>query len=599
MRLTSIMRFGVGSFWGAALVGWLCLVRLAAAPSFTAEITPPAVGAGDAALLRLIFTDLGDVTPPTQPSLTNATVRYQGVSQQFSIVNFSRSSSIIHQYILVPQSPGVVSIPALEVQVDGKTYTSQPLTLQVGQGFDQGAIGFLRLITPRPEVYVGETFPVEIRFYYRESPARQAPPSLKLDGFTKGREVVENLPPETLTNVVYSVVRWKLALTAVKAGDLTLGPAEFQTIYILQTPNQRRPRGLNSLFEPLFSGGEQRQLTFQSQPVALRVLNPPAAGRPPQFTGAVGRFNVEATASPTNVAAGDPITVKVQITGQGNFDGVHLPELPAGSGFQLYPGTNSFTESDALGLSGTKTFEAVIIPESPGVQTLKWPWVTFWDPLAKTYRTDQPRSLVFNVRPGAQVQAQPVGTVPGPPEPRSVPASVSPTSQLPLLPDLGPMIALTPSPVTTSWYWGALALPLFAYAVLLMGPVWARRRAEDPARVARDQARRELNTQKRAMHSAADQGDGPAFFAALNAALQQQLALVVGGTPGAFTGDVVAKRLVPVGFPPEMASRLEKLFDRLEETRFSPATSVGELPYWREEADTVIHALQQLPEVGT
>lgn len=597
MRRTSFSQFRVGYLW-AAVAAWLCLLRLAAAPSFTAEITPPAVGAGDPASLRLIFTDLGDVTPPTLPSLTNATVRYQGVSQQFSIINFSRSSSIIHQYSIVPQSPGVVNIPALQVEVDGKTYTSQPLTLQVGQGFDQGTIGFLRLITPRPEVYVGETFPVEIRFYYRESPARQAPPSLKLDGFTKGREIVENLPPETLTNVVYSVVRWKLALTAVKAGELTLGPAEFQTIYVFQSSNQRRSRGLNSLFEPLF-GGEQRQLTFQSAPVTLKVLNPPAAGRPPQFTGAVGRFNVEATASPTNVAAGDPITVKVQITGQGNFDGVHLPELPAGSGFQLYPGTNSFTESDPLGMSGTKTFEAVIIPESPGVQTLKWPWVTFWDPLAKAYQTDQARSLVFNVRPGAQVQAQPVGTVPGPPEPRAVPASVSPTTQLPLLPDLGPMIALTPSPVTTSWYWGALALPLFAYAAVVAGPIWARRRAEDPARVARDQARRELATQKRALHAAADQGDGPAFFTALNAALQQQLALVVGGNPGAFTRDVVAKRLVPAGFPPEMAGRLEKLFDRLEETRFSPATSVGELPYWREEADTVINALQQLREVGT
>lgn len=597
MRRKFFSQFRMGSFW-AVLAGWLCLLRLAAAPSFTAELSPPAVGAGDPAQLRLIFTDLGDVTPPILPSLTNATVKYQGVSQQFSIINFSRSSSIIHQYLVVPQSPGVVNIPALQVEVDGKTYTSQPLTLQVGQGFDQGTIGFLRLITPRPEVYVGETFPVEIRFYYREVPARQAPPSLKLDGFTKGREIVENLPPETLTNVVYSVVRWKLALTAVKAGELTLGPAEFQTIYVFQASNQRRSRGLNSLFEPLF-GGEQRQLTFQSSPVTLKVLNPPAAGRPPQFTGAVGRFSLDVTASPTNVAAGDPVTVKVQITGEGNFDGVHLPDLPAGSGFQLYQGTNSFTESDALGLSGTKTFEAVIIPESPGVQTLKWPWVTFWDPLAKTYRTDQPRSLVLNVRPGTQVQAQPVGTVPGPPEPRSVPASVTPTSQLPLLPDLGPMIALTPSPVTTSWYWGALALPLFAYAVLLMGPVWARRRAEDPARVARDQARRELNAQKRAMHTATDQGDGPAFFAALNAALQQQLALVVGGTPGAFTREVVAKRLVPAGFPSEMAGRLEKLFDRLEETRFSPATTEGELPYWREEADTLINALQQLREVNT
>jgi len=584
------------SRWLLSLLGFFLALQLRAEPSFTTELDRERVNAGDTATLKLIFTDLGEVEAPTLPALTNCTIRYQGVSRQLSIVNFTRSSSIIHQYSLQPQNPGTVSIPGLQVEVDGKTYTSQPLTLQVGQGINMESIGFLRLVAPRSEFYVGETFPLEIRFYYREAPARQAPPTLKLDGFIKGRQTVENLPPETLTNVLYSVVRWSLALTAVKAGELTLGPAEFQTLYLFNNPGRRRARGVEALFEPLLGGAEQKQHAFQSDSLTLRVLNPPAAGRPANFNGAVGRFRVEVTASPTNVAAGDPVTVRVQVSGQGNIEGLRLPELPAGSGFQLYPGTNSFTEGDSLGLSGIKTFEAVIVPEVPGVQSLKWPWLTYWDPGAKAYAADQPRPLVLNVRPGANAQAQPVGTVPGPPEPRTPPTSVAATAELALLQELGPLASLAASPVTQPWFWGVLGFPLAVYAALVLAPILRQQRAEDPKRTARQQARRELTKYTNALRERAHQGQGPQFFAALNGALQQQLALTLGGPPGSFTDDVVETRLVPAGLPPEAAERLQDLFNRLAEARFSPTVSAGELPHLRERAEQVLAAVRQLPE---
>lgn len=587
---------GLQSWWILPLILALLLPRVAAEPSFTAELVPDSVAAGGTATLKLIFTDLGDVARPTLPALTNATVEYAGTGRQFSVVNLSHSSSIIHQFAIQPQNEGVVYIPALSVEVGGQTYTSQPLTLRVGQAMDLSSIGFLRLVAPRSEFYVGETFPLEIRFYYRRVPDRQVPPTLALDGFIKGRQAVDNLPPETITNLVYSVVRWSIALTAVKAGDLTVGPAEFQTIYTFQDPNRRRSRGLQSLFEPLFGGVEQRQLTFASEPLTLRVLNPPAAGQPPTFAGAVGRFSLDVTASPTNVAVGDPVTVRVNISGQGNFDGLRLPDLPEGVAFQLYPGTNSFTEGDPLGLSGSKTFEAVVVPERAGVQTLKWPWLTFWDPGTKAYVTDQPRPLSFNVRPGATAQAAPVGTVPGPPEPREPTPGHATASDLALLQNLGPLVALSPSPVTTPWFWGVLGLPLAVYAALVLGPILRKRHAKDPTQIAREQAHQAVAEHLAALSRQAERGQASEFFTSLNEAVQQQLALTVGGIPGCFTEEVVDTHLIPHGLPPDDAQRLRNLFARLTEARFSPTASGGELTALRQEAEHLLAVLRSLGE---
>lgn len=462
----------------------------------------------------------------------------------------------------------------------------------MGQGFDLSRIGFLRLVAPRPEVYVGETFPVEIRFYYRETPARQAPPSLKLDGFIKGQQTVENLPPETITNLLYSVVRWNIALTAVKAGELSLGPAEFQTLYVFQT--QRRSRGMNSLFEPLFGGGEQRQLTFQSDPLTLKVVNPPAAGRPPQFTGVVGQFQLDVTASPTNVAAGDPVMIRVDITGRGNFDALRLPDLPGGSGFQLYPGTNSFTPNDPLGLSGRKTFEAVIIPESPGVHSLKWPVLAYWDPSARAYRSDANHPLSIHVRPGAQSQAQPVGTLPGPAEPRTPPDSVNPQLELPLIADLGPLVDPSNAMVTQPWFWWVLTFPVWMYALTGLIPSWKQRWLGRRRPTSRDEAERRLATEIRSMRDAAGAGRPADFFLHLNNTLQERIALSVGRAVSTSTGDVINERLIPAGLDDGEATRLRALLERIAEARFSPDSSATELPKLLAEAESSLKALERL-----
>jgi BatD DUF11 like domain len=572
--------------WRLVFVLMLSVFAVSAAPSFSVELEPEQVAAGESAMLKLIFTGFDNPPTPEVPVIPNCTVNRAGVSHQFTSINFKNTSSIIHQFAIEPKSAGTVQIPAITVEADGKRYTSQPMTLRVGPGFDQSQIGFLKVSAPRPEVYVGETFPIEIRFYFRNAPDQQAPPSISMEGFLKGRQQAESLAPETTNGAVHGVARWTLAVTAIKPGEFDIGPAELLTLYRFRDPRR------------IFGGFEQRKLTFTSEPIQVRVLAPPATGRPAGYEGAVGRFKLEVTASPTNVVAGDPVTVRVRVTGTGNFDGLRLPDLPANSGFQAYPGTNSFVESDPLGLSGTKNFEMVVVPEQPGLQRLRWPVLSFWDPVQRRYVTEQPRPLQIQVRPGTLAQAQPVGSnvVAGPAVVRPAPGVTA--GDLALKSDLGAWAPVRDSVVTRAGYWCALGLPLVGYAAVGLGLWWRRRRTQDPAVALRHRARHAVAEAIANLADHARAGRAPQFYSALNAALQGQLSLTLGGNSASYTEDVIDGKLTPLGLGAEDATRLRALFGLLSQARFSPGSVSGDLVARQQDAEASLAALRRLEGVS-
>ena len=74
---------------------------------------------------------------------------------------------------------------------------------------------------------------------------------------------------------------------------------------------------------------QERRVALAAEPETLTVLPLPKENVPANFNGAVGSFSMTLSAGPTNVAAGDPVTVKVQISGRGAFDSLALPEQTA------------------------------------------------------------------------------------------------------------------------------------------------------------------------------------------------------------------------------------------------------------------------------
>jgi hypothetical protein len=67
--------------------------------------------------------------------------------------------------------------------------------------------------------------------------------------------------------------------------------------------------------------------------------------------------------NPKRVKVGDPITLKMQISGTGNFDRVNAPTLVDPSGWHPYEPSDNFKPNDELSTSGTKVFEMAVVPE--------------------------------------------------------------------------------------------------------------------------------------------------------------------------------------------------------------------------------------------
>ena len=214
---------------GAALLCATLLILLVwsaeAAPQVRAELNRQTVPAGESVTLSLIFEGLQQAGSPNLPAIPNVNVT--GVSQRSEFVfdNGVSTSRQVFEYNLVPTQPGDITIPPMQIHVQGQTFTTQPLTLKVLPAnapppAETGTtnLAFLRLVVPKSEVYLGEAFPVEIHLYWQNAQDVQMP-QLKAEGFTLGQP---SKPVQTGTMVGsthYNLAVFKMSATAAKPLD--------------------------------------------------------------------------------------------------------------------------------------------------------------------------------------------------------------------------------------------------------------------------------------------------------------------------------------------------------------------------------------------
>ena len=115
----------------------------------------------------------------------------------------------------------------------------------------------------------------------------------------------------------------------------------------MPSSNPQRDPFFEQFANPLgiFNSGEQKQISFATDTVNAESLPLPPANAPANFNGAVGHYSMTVTAGPTNVAVGDPITVRVQISGHGALDTLTLPDQPAWHDFKTFPPTQNLKTS--------------------------------------------------------------------------------------------------------------------------------------------------------------------------------------------------------------------------------------------------------------
>jgi hypothetical protein len=382
--------------------------------SFAASVNTSKVSLGSVVELNLDFTGASNIAAPKLPEIEGFDSRYLGPASSISIINGKTSSSITHMYHLIPLKTGVFTIPSFSIDYKNKSYSTEPITIEVikgsvrgsGSGAESSVISsedlknsiFLRLEVDKKIVYVNELIPVRLKLYIKDLSVGEVEyPDLNQEGFLV--EPFDNYEKyrDVLNGVYYDVVEFPSTAFALRPGELLMGPARLKCNLLLQRGPSRRRSPFDDMdsffsgFDSIFERYQRYPLEIVSNESAVFVKEPPAAGRPRDFNQSLGRYTFSLQADPKEVTVGDPITLRMIVSGRGNFKTVNPPELEFGDSFKIYAPKAEQTEN-------SKMFEQVIIPKSENISQIPSISFSFFDPEKESYQTITKPPIPITVR---------------------------------------------------------------------------------------------------------------------------------------------------------------------------------------------------------
>jgi len=397
-------------------------------PLVYATIQPSQINLGESA--HFTITNLGDGSNPiTLPVVSGLKFEIVARTREIQIVNGTTlpSSSIVMR--VTPQIAGIFTIPAV-------TPKASPLVLQVNAApsgmpiprvgappppppppiFSGGSIpkgvhlsddgsAYVRLSVPKRELFVGESVPVEIEVGMRSGfvSSLNGMPKLTGDDFALNNLSRQPERSEKLINGENFVLfTWRSVLAVIKPGTFALSAQAPLTVKIRTRPkrdSQLDDRFGDPFWQNFFGATIPKDIDVVSPPQEVKVLELPAAGRPADFHGAIGTFSITSDISPGKADAGDPMTLRMRITGSGSFDRVDSTMLDHLDQWKTYPPKSSFNTSDPIGFSGMKTFEQPVIASKAGMQTLPALSFSYFDPGSRKYETARSAPLTVSISP--------------------------------------------------------------------------------------------------------------------------------------------------------------------------------------------------------
>jgi hypothetical protein len=413
-------------------LGWLGWIS-AQNVQFTAQ-APKVVEAGEQ--FELVFSANGEPTEFLVPKMTDFRILFgpstsQSSSTQWINGKVTSSSTYSYSYVLIVSKPGKYIIGSAEVTVGGKKYKSNPVTIEVigsssgasQQGNSSAGTGsgqdntvsekvstdgdiFIRVIIDKKNVYLGEYLTASVKLYSKANISSIDNVTFPaFDGFFKQdieTPPIRSLERETVNGEIYGTgIIKKFILIPQKTGELKIEPMTMDLSIQQQVKNRRR-----SVFDDFFGPSVQNiPQKLKSKTISVNVKALPG-GKPDSFNGAVGRFTMDAKTDKTTAKTNDAITLKVTISGTGNIKLLEAPKINFPPDFDSYdPKVNLNTGVADGGVSGSKTFEYLIVPRNPGEFRIAPLSFTYFDVNAGQYKTITSKEFVFNIEKGEQSQA--------------------------------------------------------------------------------------------------------------------------------------------------------------------------------------------------
>lgn len=441
-----------------------CATGNAWAQSITVRASAQRVPVGEP--FEIQFSIEGNATKYTPPTFTDFVVLGgPNQSQNMSFVNGVMNRSTSLSYYLTPKKEGALIIGAMTAYIGDKTISSQPFKIealkpdptaakkrqeqeraqqermqrmmqdpfaalfeddpffnqQQGRGQQQqkqapqkaqpqGDVKdniMVKLHLSKTKVYVGEPVVATFKIYTRINVANlQATDLPKMNGFWQ-EEITTKTPKqynETVNGIEYTVYEIKQALLyPQRAGILTVEPIKLQAVA------QQRVRSGNSVFDQIMGGNVQNiPVNLESSTGKIQAIALPEP-KPTDFIGFTGNIKLSSSIDKTKLKTNEAVTIKVTVSGAGNLALLDPPKLAIPTDVESYdPKINDVIVKNINGVSGTRTFEYLMIPRIAGNFIINSTTLSYFDASTKSYKTLTIPAYTLDVEKGANDASAPV-----------------------------------------------------------------------------------------------------------------------------------------------------------------------------------------------
>lgn len=428
----------------AFLLGHFCLFM--AAPLWADEVTFNASGPSQVAVgerFRVVYSVNARPSGFEGPALDGFALLSgpnQSSSSSTQIINgqVSHSENFSFTYFLEATREGIFSIPPATVTIDGDRYESNSLSIRVsGQAAQAGKQAtpaqdqqqtpssggindrdiFLRALVSSSNPYQGQPITVTYKLYTRVVVSQYSIEKLPAYQGFWAEDVAGSGQPDVTEEVVEgirynaAVVR-QVVLFPQRTGELTIEPLEMQTLVRISAP-----RRTGSLLDDFFGGSpfgsfQNVERPLRSNQVRVNVRSLPAQNRPPSFNGMVGNFEMKTELSPQQVNVNEPVILSVILTGSGNLRMLEKPEVQFPLNLEAFdPNVNDNIRVSPSGVSGSRSFEYLLIPRTGGTFEIPPIQFTFFDPASGRYVTRTGGPFTVEVSGTGQASGEGAGSL--------------------------------------------------------------------------------------------------------------------------------------------------------------------------------------------
>ncbi len=545
---------------------------------FEAKVSKNKLGVNERLRIDFEMNQDGDHFNP--PDFSNFTVvggPNQSVSNSW--INGVRSYSKTYSYFLAPKKQGNFTIDQASITIDGETYKTVPLKIEVTSAVDIPkdpndpdylAAENIHLVAEisKTDPYLNEAITVVYKLYVSPNTGVdnwQEINSPRYNDFWSQNIDMQGQKVQTGTfngeDYRFLVLR-KTVLYPQKTGKLNIEPLSLDIS--VQVPTNRR-----DIFGRRMMTQAHRTVSAGNKTINVKPL--PEVGKPADFSGAVGDFSFNVSMSKTELKASESLRAKVEVKGKGNLKLINLPKISLPSSLEVYEPEHSENVTTNLdGMQGSISDTYTVVPQYKGKYPTPSISFSYFDLKTETYKRIESKEVVINVLEGPTSAANSNDNLVANNAKKPIVLS---SDQFAFIKTKSNFTSTTPSYFfQTNLFWSSLLLPFLAIPLAI---VFRRKKAERDAdvfgnkiRAADKLAKKYLSNAKKAL------GKKEEFYIALEKALHNYLKAKLHIETSDFSKDVIKNLLGERKVDVQTITDFIAILESCELARYTPITIV-------------------------